>query len=106
MAAARGAWKDDNNLKNLLEDLVRKGYKMNEILMTAKKDFPQYTWGCVKTLDRRLQHFALNYIDYDTPLKVVQGAIAQELEGPGSLLGVRAMTKKLRIHHNIKVPQI
>ena len=71
--------------------------------MTVKKDFPQYTWGCVKTLDRRLRHFALNYIDYDTP--PVQGVIAQELDGPGSLLGVRAMTKKLRIHHNIKVPR-
>ena len=105
MAAARGAWKDDNDLKNLLEDLVKKGYKREEILMTVKKDFPQYTWGCVKTLDRRLRHFALNYIDYDTPLEAVQGAIAQELEGPGSLLGVRAMTKKLRIHHNIKVPR-
>ena len=95
MAAAQGAWKDGNDLKNLLEDLVKKGYKRDEILVTVKKDLPQYTWGCVKILDRRLRHFAVNYIviDYDTPLKAVQGAIAQELEGPGSLLGVRAMTK-------------
>ena len=73
--------------------------------MTVKKDFPQYTRGCVKTLDRCLRPFALNYIDYDSPLEAVQGAIAQEFEGPGSLLGVRAMTKKLRIQHNIKVPR-
>ena len=39
MAAARGAWKDDNDLKNLLEDLVKKGYKRDEILMTVKKTF-------------------------------------------------------------------
>ena len=46
--------------------------------MTVKKDFPQYMWGCVKNLDRRLQHFAVNYIviNYDTPLEAVQDAIA------------------------------
>ena len=52
-----------------------------------------------------MRHFSINYIDYDTPLETVQDAIAQELEGPGSLLGVRAMTKKLRMHHDIKVPR-
>ena len=107
MAAAFGVglWKDDIDLKNALEDLVKKGYKRSEILVTVRRDFPQYPWGCVKTLDRRLRHFSINCIDYDTPLETVQDAIAQELEGPGSLLGVRAMTKKLRMHHDIKVPK-
>ena len=100
-----GLWKDDIDLKIALEDLVKKGYKRSEILVTVRKDFPQYIWGCVKTLDRRLRHFSINYIEYDTPLETVQDAIAQELEGPGSLLGVRAMTKKLRMHHDIKVPR-
>ena len=98
-------WKDDIDLKNALEDLVKKGYKRSEILVTVRRDFHQYPWGSVKTLDRRLRHFSINYIDYDTPLETVQDAIAQELEGPGSLLGVRAMTKKLRMHHDIKVPR-
>ena len=104
MAAAFGAglWKDDIDLKNALEDLVKNGYKRSEILVTVRRDFHQYPWGCVKTLDRLLHHFSINYIDYDTPLETVQDAIAQELEGPGSLLGVRAMTKKLRMHHDIK----
>ena len=66
---------------------------------------PQYPWGCFQTLDRRLRHFSINYIEYDTPLETVQDAIVQELEGPGSLLGVRAMTKKLRVDHDIKVPR-
>ena len=61
--------------------------------------------GAALTLDCRLRHFSINYIDYDTPLETVEDAIAQELEGPGSLLGVRAMTKKLRMHHDIKVPR-
>jgi hypothetical protein len=105
-AALRGsAWKDDCNLKNVLDDLVKKGYKRDEILFTVRKDFPQYTLGCVKTLDCRLCHFSINYIDNDTPLETVKNAIAEELDGPSSLLGVRAMTKKLRMHHDIKVPR-
>ena len=35
----------------------------------------------------------------------VKNAVGKELEGPGKLLGVRAMTKKLRMVHNIKVPR-
>ncbi len=106
MAAVRAtAWQDDCDLKNTSEDLVRKGYKREEIIATVNKEFPQYTWGCVKTLDRRLHYLSINYIDYNTPLEAVQGAIQQELDGPGSLLGLRAMTKKLRMHHNMKVPR-
>ena len=87
-AALRGTdWMEDCDLKNALENLVKKGYTRNEILITIKKDFPHYVWGCVKTLDRRLRHFSINYIDYDTPLEAVHYAIEQELQAPGSLLG-------------------
>lgn len=55
-------------------------------------------------MDRRLRYFAINYIGYDTPLETIENVIAEELDGPGSLLGVRAMTKKLRMHHGINVP--
>ena len=83
-----GLWKDNIDLKNALEDLVKKGYKKSEILVAVRRDFPQYPWGCIKTLDRRLCNFSINYIGYDTPLETIQDAIVQELEGPGSLLGV------------------
>ena len=56
-------------------------------------------------MDRRLRHFNINYIKYDTPVEDVRNAVSGELEGPGRLLGVRAMTKKLRMVHNIQVPR-
>ena len=45
MAVAHGArlWKDDIDLKNALEDLVKRSYKKSEILVTVRKDFP-YPW--------------------------------------------------------------
>ena len=91
-AALRGTdWMEDCDLKNALENLVKKGYTRNEILIIIKKDFPRYVWGCVKTLDRRLRHFPINYIYYDTALEAVHDVIKQELQGPGSLLGVRVV---------------
>ena len=82
---------EDCDLKNALENLVKKGYTRHEILIIIKKDFPRYVWGCVKTLDRRLRHFPINYIYYDTALEAVHDVIKQELQGPGSLLGVRVV---------------
>ena len=32
-------------------------------------------------------------------------AVQKELEGPGKLLGYRAMNQKLRTEHNVKVPR-
>lgn len=99
------AWRSDSDLKDQLESLVKRGYQRNEILHSIQKDFPQYTWGCIKTLDRRLRHFNINYIKYDTPVEEVRNVVQEELEGPGRLLGVRAMTKKLRVVHSIQVPR-
>jgi hypothetical protein len=98
-------WKSDSDLKVRLESLVKRGYQRTEILHEIKKDFPQYTWGCIKTLDRRLRHFDINYIKYDTPVEDVRNVVSEELKGPGGLLGVRAMTKKLRMVHYIQVPR-
>ena len=91
---ADSQWRSDLDLQVQLESLVKRGYQRNEILHEVKKDFPQYKWGCIKTLDRRLRHFNINYIKYDTPMEDVRNAVSEELEGPGRLLGVRAMTKK------------
>jgi hypothetical protein len=79
---------------------LKKAYQRSEILIVMRKEFPQYAWGCIKTLDRRLRH-----INYDTPLQDVKNAVENELEGPGKLLGVRAMAKKLCMVHDIKVPR-
>ena len=69
-----------------------------------QRDFPQYTWS-LPTLDRRLRHFVIFYINYDTPLAAVSDALQKELEGPGQLLGYRAMNQKLRTEHNVQVPR-
>ena len=103
--AAGNEWKGDSDLKFQLESLVKKAYERSETLHVTQKDFPQYTWGCIKTLDRRLRHFNVRYIKYETPVKDVRNAIRKEMEGPGRLLSVRAMTRKLRIVHDIQVPQ-
>ena len=43
-----------------------------------------YTWS-MSTLARRLKYFYIYYIDSNV------GAVKKELEGPGKLLGYRAM---------------
>lgn len=45
------------------------------------------------------------YIDQGTLLEEVASAVKHELNGPGQLLGYRAMNQKLRMQHNIKVPR-
>ena len=40
-----------------------------------------------------------------TSLQQVSAAVQRELEGPGKLLGYRAMHHKLRTHHGIRVPR-
>lgn len=69
MAAACGAglWKDDIDLKNALEDLVKKSYKNDRNSCHSKKTFSSVSLGRIKTLDRRLHH-----IEYETYLEIVQ----------------------------------
>ena len=93
MASQANEWKNDEDLRFELEALVKKAYKRSEIITVMRKEFPQYAWGCIKTLDRRLHHFNIKYIDYNTPLQDVKDAVQKELEGPGKLLGVRAIVK-------------
>ena len=72
--AAAVQWRSDSDLKLRLKSLVKRGYQRSEILHVMKRDFSQYTWGCIKTLDRRLRHFNINYIEYDTPVEDVRKA--------------------------------
>ena len=70
----------------------------------VRRDFPEYAWSS-GTLSRRLAFFGIQYIKYDTDIEEVETAVREEIEGPGQLLGYRAMHKKLREQHNLAVPR-
>ena len=73
-----------------------------EVLDFLQRDFPQYPWS-LRSLDRRLRHFEINYNDANVKVDEVVEAVQKELEGPGKLLGYRAMHKKIRLEHNLNV---
>jgi hypothetical protein len=52
-----------------------------------------------------LAHFDIKYVCYDIDLKEVENAVREETEGPGQLLGYRAMQRKLREQHHLAVPR-
>ena len=97
-------WKDDNTLSNDLQQYVLQNLRRREILDFMQRDYPQYAWS-LGTLDRRLNHFRIKYINYDTQLHEVETAVREEINGPGQLLGYRAMHKKIREQHNLVVPR-
>ena len=47
----------------------------------------------MRTLDRRLRYFDIRYTDTDVAVDEVEEAVTREMEGPGRLLGYRAMQK-------------
>ena len=96
-------WMNDQKLETDLKSYVANNFKKAEILDFVKQDFLQYQWS-IATLARRLKSFNIKYINYQTDIDVVKNAIEIELDGPGKLLGYRAMNHKLRTEHNIKVP--
>jgi len=91
-------------LKHDLRKYVSQNLKRSEILDFVQREFSEYTWSTA-TLDRRLRHFGIHYINYDIPVEVVSDAVQKELEGPGKLLGYRAMNQELRTEHNVQVPR-
>ena len=97
------AWQRDYQLEEM-KKFVKQGIKRKEILDFLRRDFPQYAWS-VPTLDRRLRHFNINYIDENVSVDEVRDAVATELRGPGKLLGYRAMHVKVRQEHGLNVPR-
>jgi len=75
-----------------------------EVLDFLGQDYPQYVWS-LPTLSRRMAHFGVKYVDYETDLKVVEKAVKEDPSGPGQPLGYRSMHKKLREHHHLAVPR-
>ena len=97
-------WYKDQNMKEDLKRYVQQNLKRKEILDFMKRDYAMYTWS-MSTLARRLKYFDIHYIDSNVALSAVTNAVKKELEGPGKLLGYRAMNQKLRTEHGICVPR-
>jgi len=106
MAAAAGSndWQIEQALKNDLNKYVRQGMQRLEILDYAKRGYPYHNWS-LRTLDRRLRFYDIYYIDQNIPLEHARHAIQTELNGPGKLLGYRAMQLKLRQKYDLKLPR-
>ena len=82
----RESWKSSSKLEEDLKKYVAANMQRLEILDFMKKNYCIYKWS-LRTLDRRLRHFGINYIDRDVPLDVAREAVRKELDGPGVMLG-------------------
>ena len=98
------AWKENLQLKEDLQKYVGQLFKREEILSFLVRDYSCYTWS-VRSLDRRLRHFGIFYSDTDVTVDDVRQAVSEEIDGPGKLLGYRAMQKKIRQEHELNVPR-
>jgi len=79
-------WENDENLKADILKYVLQNLTRREVLDFLGRDYPQYAWS-LPTLSRRMAHFGVKYVDYETDLKVVEKAVKEETSGPGQLLG-------------------
>jgi len=97
-------WGEDETLRSDLEKYVKQGMQRKEILDFMTRDYPCYKWS-LRTLDRRLRNFSIYYTDKTVSFQEAQDTILKELNGPGRLLGYRAMHIKLRQKYNLKLPR-
>jgi len=104
MAGYDTDWKDDEKLENDLKSYLCQGLQRTEMLDFVKRDYPCYRWS-IRTLDRRLRHFDLYYIDKTISVEDAQNIVKDELNGPGKLLGYRAMCLKLRQKYDLRIPR-
>ena len=97
MATARirnNDWQEDKGLKEALTRYVKENLRRNEVLDFVSRDFSDYAWS-LRTLGRRLQYFGITYTDRTVQVDAVEDAVKEEMQGPGKLLGYRALHKKL-----------
>ena len=66
------------------------------------RDIPRYSWS-IKTLDRRMWYFNIFYHSNNVSLNTVKEAVKGDLNGPGKLLGYRAMHLKIRQKNGLNV---
>ena len=95
---------EDLDLKEELQKYVRQGLKRDEILNFMERDFGDYAWS-LRTLDRRMRHFDIRYTNTDVTVEEVKSAVRKELDGPGKLLGYRAMHNKIKQEYLLNVPR-
>ena len=91
-------WQHDEQLKNDLKKYVARNLSRKELLDFAAHDYPLYAWS-LGTLARRLAFFDIKYTDVED----VENAVSEEMEGPGQLLGYRAMHHKICEQHQLHV---
>ena len=65
-------------------------------------DFPQYSWS-IRILDKRVRYFNIFYDNKNVSLNAVKEAVKGELNGPGKLLGYRAMHLKIKPKNGLNV---
>ena len=82
-------WKFNTDLANDLDRYAQQKLRRAFVLDYMQRDYPQYRWS-LRTLDRRLRYFNIYYTGDVDPDDVVE-AVKKELDGPGQLLGYRAM---------------
>ena len=99
-----GDWQEDENLRDELVKYVRQNLRRKEILDLVQIKYPMYAWS-PRTLTRRLQYFGIQFTDYSVDIDDVREAVEEEMNGPGSLLGYRALHQKIREVHGLSVPR-
>eukprot|EP00794_Sanderia_malayensis_P001875 gene1875-2119_t len=87
--------KKDEDLGKDLEKYVSQGLHRQEILDFVKRDYEQYAWS-LRSLDRRCSHFRIRRHDKNVSVDDLRVAVQRELNGPGKLLGYRALHGKTR----------
>lgn len=97
-------WEDDMELKDDLKAYVSQNLRQTEIVDLLKVKYPMYAWS-IRTLSRRLHHFDIKYIEYDTNINNVKLAVEKEMNGPGRFLGYRPLHQKIREVHTLNVPR-
>ena len=97
-------WDNDTALEDDLRKYVCENLKRAEILSFVRRDYSQYQWS-LRSLDRRLRHSNIQYIDRNVDLEQVRAAVQEELDGPGKLLGYRTMHQKMCQVHHLNVPR-
>ena len=83
-----------------MENYVREHLQRSEMIDFLKRDFSCYKWS-IRSPGKRLRLSQIYYNDKNVPVEDVVDAMQKELNGPGALLGYRAMHKKIRQQHNI-----
>ena len=95
-------WKVNDKLASDLKKYVQQRMQRKEILDFISRDYPIYKWS-LRTLDRRLRHFEIYYIDNEISLQETRQIVQNEFRGPGQLLGYRALHLKLRQKYEINL---